>query len=126
MFLFWKKVIFFKFWFILGKQNCFNILFSLSTSISTTDPVTSASPDVLAKRGVILSAIDKVIFNPIGDFANTLPSQVNNETLNQFIKTPDSINGVSFIVSIDDEAIKSSSDKQGVLVIRVSGTLDGV
>lgn len=98
---------------------------STSTSISTTDPVTSVSPDVLWKRQIILDTIRSLILVSKIDISNTLPSEITNENLTDFFDTPPPIKGVTFNISIDGETIAHSQDKYGSFTLKVTGEYQG-
>ncbi|WP_041362762.1 lipoprotein 17-related variable surface protein [[Mycoplasma] mobile] len=91
------------------------------------------------KADTIKDAIKKLPpLELIGNFKNTLPSQITNQNLNQFVKTPPTSNGVTFSLSLINsnwewleflpEDIRdnfSANDAEGELLVAISGTYQG-
>ncbi|AAT28094.1 lipoprotein 17-related variable surface protein [[Mycoplasma] mobile] len=74
------------------------------------------------QKNILRSELEKI--NTLETFEvakNTLPSQVNNQNITDFIKVPVSSNGVSFSIKISETA--SGSDTSGFVVVTLAGSI---
>ncbi|AAT28093.1 lipoprotein 17-related variable surface protein [[Mycoplasma] mobile] len=74
------------------------------------------------QKNILGNELEKINTLEIFEVAkNTLPSQVNNQNITDFIKVPVSSNGVSFSIKISETA--SGSDTSGFVVVTLVGSI---